>query len=166
MELKYEKKDEMTFIGFYKNIREEDGFTECPKFWDEEYAKKYSRLWATMKPETKEEEALLENGIGMFGLCVSEKDSFQYWIAGLYKGGEVPPAFRLITVRPSLWARFTEKGPIAPTLQKLNAYVYGEWAEGEGKLHKMDRTIGIEEYSVGDPASSDYKFGIWVPVEK
>ena len=90
MNIAYEKKNAMTFIGFHTEIRPEEGYQKCPEFWDKEYAAKYSRLWQTMKPETPIEEAILANGIGMFAICSESENGFAYWIAGLYQGGEVP----------------------------------------------------------------------------
>ena len=51
MNVTYEKKDAMTFIGYHTEIRPEEGYQKCPEFWDKEYAAKYARLWQTMKPE-------------------------------------------------------------------------------------------------------------------
>ena len=57
MNVTYEKKDAMTFIGYHTEIRPEDGYQKCPEFWDKEYASKYARLWQTMWPETAVEKA-------------------------------------------------------------------------------------------------------------
>jgi hypothetical protein len=48
MNVTYEKKDAMTFIGYHTEIRPEEGYQKCPEFWDKEYAAKYARLWQTM----------------------------------------------------------------------------------------------------------------------
>ncbi len=93
MNVTYEHKSAMTFIGFSTAIRPEEGYVKCPAFWDTEYSRKYMRLWQTMKPETDIEKAILENRIGMFAICDEKDDSFEYWIAGIYKGGEVPDGF-------------------------------------------------------------------------
>ena len=45
MNVTYEKKDAMTFIGYHTEIRPEEGYQKCPEFWDKEYAAKYARLW-------------------------------------------------------------------------------------------------------------------------
>ena len=58
MNVKYEKKLEMTFIGYHTEIRPEEGYQKCPEFWDKEFAAKYARLWQTMKPETEIEKAI------------------------------------------------------------------------------------------------------------
>ena len=95
MNVKYEKKPEMTFIGYHTEIRPEEGYQKCPEFWDKEFAAKYARLWQTMKPETEIEKAILENEIGMFAICSESENGFLYWIAGLYKGGDVPEGLEL-----------------------------------------------------------------------
>ena len=43
MNVTYEKKDAMTFIGYHTEIRPEEGYQKCPEFWDKEYAAKYAR---------------------------------------------------------------------------------------------------------------------------
>ncbi len=87
MNVIYEKKPALTFIGYHTEIRSEEGYQKCPEFWDKEYAEKYARLWQTMKPETEIEEAILKNGIGMFAICAESQNGFEYWIAGQYQGG-------------------------------------------------------------------------------
>lgn len=61
MKVTYEHKPSMTFIGFSALIRPEEGYLKCPEFWDREYARKYARLWQTMKPETVLEAAMMKN---------------------------------------------------------------------------------------------------------
>ena len=77
----------MTLIGFSTLIRMEEGYTRCPDFWDVEYNRKYARMWQTGQTETPVEQALLENRIGRFAICEQKADCFEYWIAGLYRGG-------------------------------------------------------------------------------
>ena len=69
MNVIYEKKPAMTFIGFHTEIKPNEGYQKCPEFWDREYNEKYAQLWQTMKPETPIEEAILANGIGMLAIC-------------------------------------------------------------------------------------------------
>ena len=98
MKVTYEHKPAMTFIGYSTSIRPEEGYQKCPEFWDREYAQKYARLWQTMQPETPVEVAILENGIGMFAICDEKEGSFEYWIAGLYQGGDVPEGLKNKTI--------------------------------------------------------------------
>lgn len=41
------------------------------------------------------EKAILENGVGLFAICDEKEGSFEYWIAGLYQGGDVPEELKL-----------------------------------------------------------------------
>ena len=166
MNIIYEKKYAMTFIGFHTEICPEEGYQKCPEFWDREYAAKCARLWQTMKPENPVEAAILSNGIGMFAICSESKNGFEYWIAGLYQGGEVPEGLELYTFPASDWALFTTKGPIPDSIQALNTYVWQEWFPSEGMKRHANGKATIEVYSAGDPQSPDYESGIWVPLQE
>ena len=164
MNVTYEKKDAMTFIGYHTEIRPEEGYQKCPEFWDKEYAAKYARLWQTMKPENAVEKAILENGIGMFAICADSENAFTYWIAGLYKGGEVPEGLELYSFPASEWAVFATKGPMPASLQTLNTAVWQEWFPNEGLKYHANGNATLEVYSAGNPQSPDYECGIWVPI--
>ena len=166
MNVIYEHKPAMTFIGFSTFIRPEEGYRKCPEFWDREYAEKYARLWQTMTPETPVEKAILENGIGLFAICDEKEGFFEYWIAGLYRGGEVPEGLKLYTFPEGEWAMFSAKGPLPGSLQNLNTQVWQEWYPSEGKQHLGRGNAMLEVYSPGDMQSPDYECGIWVPVSK
>ena len=166
MNITYEHKPAMTFIGYSTPIRPEEGYTKCPEFWDKEYAQKYARLWQTMQPETPLEKAILENGVGLFAICDEKEDSFEYWIAGLYKGGEVPEGLKLYTFPESDWAMFSAKGPLPGSLQTLNTRVWQEWYPKEGQKYRGNGNAMLEVYSPGDMQSPDYECGIWVPICK
>ena len=43
MNITYEHKPAMTFIGFSTSIRPEEGYIKCPEFWDQEYGRKYAK---------------------------------------------------------------------------------------------------------------------------
>ena len=165
MNVRYEKKPEMTFIGYHTEIRPEEGYQKCPEFWDKEFAEKYERLWKTMKPETEIEKAILDNGIGTFAICSESENGFLYWIAGLYKGGDVPEGLELYSFPASAWAIFTAKGPMPGSLQTLNTEVWQEWFPNEGQKVKANGKATLEVYSSGNPQSPDYECGIWVPVQ-
>ena len=161
----YEHKNELTFIGFHTDIAPDEGYQKCPEFWDKEYAAKYARLWRSMKPETPVEEAILENGIGMYAVCADGENGFSYWIAGLYKGGGVPEGLELFTFPESDWAIFPAKGALPQSLQTLNTHVWEEWAPNIKKMYDVAPS-SVEYYSAGDPQSPDYECGIWVPIKK
>lgn len=166
MNVTYEHKAAMTFIGYSTSIRPEEGYTKCPEFWDKEYAQKYARLWQTMKPETAVEAAILENSVGLFAICDEKKGSFEYWIAGLYKGGQLPEGLKLYTFPESDWAMFSAKGPLPGSLQALNTQIWQEWYPNEGRNYTAGGSAMLEVYSPGDMQSPDYECGIWVPICK
>ena len=166
MNITYEHKDAMTLIGYSTQIRPDEGYIKCPEFWEKEYTQKYARLFKTMQPETPTEKAILENGIGMFAICDEKDGYFEYWIAGLYKGGEVPDGLKLYTFPESEWAMFSAKGPLPGSLQNLNTYVWQEWYPNEGKQHMGNGNTMLEVYSAGDMQSPDYECGIWVPIKR
>ena len=164
IDITFDKKEALTFIGFHTEIAPGEGYLKCPEFWDKEYAAKYARLWQTMTPETPVEEAILANGIGMFAICTDAAPGFQYWIAGLYKGGDVPEGLDLFTFPASNWAIFKTKGPIPASLQALNTSVWQDWLPTEGKRLHANVQATLEAYSAGNPQSPDYESGIWVPI--
>ena len=164
MNVSYEKKPAMTLIGFHTEIKPDEGYRKCPEFWDQEYNIRYAQLWQTMQPQTPVEAAILANGIGMFAICAESENGFDYWIAGLYQGGEVPEGLELYTFPASSWAVFTTKGIMPESLQTLNTWVWQEWFPTEGKKHQAHGMATLEAYSAGNPRSSDYECGIWVPV--
>ena len=166
MQVKYEHKPAMTLIGFSTVIRPSEGYVKCPEFWDKEYTQKYARLFKTMAPETPTERAILENGIGMFAICDEKEDGFAYWIAGLYKGGEVPEGLALYPFPESDWAMFSVKGPLPGSLQALNTSVWQEWYPNEGRQYMGGGNVMLEVYTPGDMQSPDYECGIWVPVKR
>ena len=165
MNAAYEHKNELTFIGYHTQIAPDEGYKKCPEFWDKEFAAKYARLWQTMKPETPVEAAILENGIGIYAICADGESGFAYWIAGLYKGGDVPEGLELFTFPESDWAIFTAIGPIPETLQTLNTQVWNEWAPKVKTMYDIGSS-SLEIYSAGNPRSADYECGIWVPIRK
>ena len=166
MQVIYEHKPAMTLIGFSTTIRPDEGYVKCPEFWDKEYSQKYARLFRTMAPETPIERAILENSIGMFAICDEKENGFEYWIAGLYKGGEVPEGLKLYTFPESDWAMFSAKGPLPGSLQTLNTYVWQEWYPNEGKKLMGNDNVMLEVYTPGDMQATDYACGIWVPVKR
>lgn len=166
MNVRYEHKKAMTFIGFSTSIRPDEGYEKCPKFWENEYSRRFAKLWQTMTPETPIEKAVIENQIGMFAICDDKDGSFDYWIAGLYTGGEVPEGLKLFTFPESDWAMFSAKGALPKSLQDLNTRVWEEWYPNQKQNYKGNGNAMLEVYTAGDMQSPDYECGIWVPVCK
>ena len=152
MKVVYEYTRAMTLIGFSKRIRQSEGYVQCPAFWAD-YARRYKRLWQGAEPETAQERAVPDNGIGQYALCVmDEPDKFEYVIAGEDRGGEVPEGMKLYALPESL--------------QRLNAAVWGEWLHGEGRACEGNGDTTVEVYPAGDPKRADDECGIWVPVKR
>lgn len=166
MDFRFEHKGQLTFIGFSTQITPEEGYEKCPEFWDEEYNEKYTHLWQTMKPRTAVEQAILMNNIGMFAICSDNENGFEYWIAGLYAGGDIPEGLKLFTYPESEWAVFSTKGPLPDSLQTLNKQIMKEWLPEEGKKFNADMKTTVEVYSAMDTQSENYQCGIWIPVKK
>ena len=164
MNVTYVHKPELTLIGFSATIRPEEGYVKCPEFWEREYTRKFACLWQTMQPGTPLEKAILENGVGMFAICEEKADCFEYWIAGLYQGGEVPEGMKLYSFPEGDWAMFSAKGPLPGSLQSLNTSVWQEWYPNEGQQYMGTGKAALEVYSAGDMQRPDYECGIWVPV--
>ena len=85
------------------------------------------------------EQALLENRIGRFAICEQKADCFEYWIAGLYRGGAVPEGLKLYSFPESDWAVFSAKGPLPGSLQALNTYVWQDLVSGRGAAGRGER---------------------------
>ncbi len=166
MNVSYEHKKDITLIGYFTEIAPDEGYEKCPKFWGEEYAGKYAHLWQTMQPQNAVEKAILVNQVGKYAICAESEHGFAYWIAGEYKGGEIPEGLSLYSFPESDWAVFTAKGPMPGSLQALNTAVWQEWYPTAGKMYDANGKATLEIYSEGDPQSSDYECGIWVPIRK
>ena len=164
MNVTYEKKEAMTFIGFHTEIRPNEGYQKCPEFWDREFNVRFARLRQTGKPENAVEKAVCDHHIGSFAICADAENGFTYWIAGPYRGGSVPEGLELYTFPESRWAVFTARGPIPAALQALNTAVWQEWYPNEGQKFQPNGSATLEVYSDGDPQSPDYESGIWVPI--
>ncbi len=162
------RRREITFIGFSIVIRNEDGVGKCPEFWNE-YAQRFARLFQTMKPETPEEQAVLDNKIGQYAVCRCLKSegrdgSFEYMICGEYSGGTVPDGMKLLTIPESDWAEFRCKGALPKSLQDLYAAAYNGWLKEHPEYQEFG--INIESYPPGNPAAPDYECGLIIPVKK
>lgn len=166
MNKKLEHKSAFSVIGFSTAIRPEEGYQKCPEFWDKAYAQKYQHLWQTMKPENDEEQAIFDNGIGTLALCIEGDSGFEYMIAGVYQGGEVPAGMKLYDFPESDWMVFDTKGPLPASLQSLNTYVWQEWYPNEGQAFAPNGMATVEYYSAGNPTAEDYECGIWIPVKE
>ncbi len=109
--------------------------------------------------------ALTALTIPFVGETADGENGCAYWIAGLYKGGEVSEGLELFAFPESDWAVFSAKGPIPESLQTLNAQVWSEWAPNIKTMYETGPS-SLEIYSVMNAQSQDYEYGIWLPIKK
>ncbi len=156
-------------IGFERIFTSEEAYTEIPKFWDE-ICEKYCNhtIYAGLAPSCPEEQAIMDNCIGEYAVCIDDVGSgkFRYLIAGKYTGGEVPEGMTLFEFPQGEWAKFNCTGPMPDSLQKLNNRIFEEWLPGNPE-YEMAGYYNIEWYSCdGNKTDDDYKSAIWVPVRR
>lgn len=160
--------EDFTVIGYSIVIKAGEGNTKCPEFWSEQYARRFARLFQTMKPETQEEQAVIDNSIGQYAVCRCLKsegqDAFEYMICGEYRGGTVPEGMKLLTIPESDRAEFRCKGTLPKSLQDLYDAAYGSWLKDNPEYHGLG--IDIESYTPGNPAAPDYECALIIPVKK
>ncbi len=79
-------------IGFQKEFDNETAYAEIPKFWDEICEKYAANVYAGNAPANPYEQALMDNCIGEYGVCIDDigGGKFRYLVAGKYTGGDVP----------------------------------------------------------------------------
>ena len=167
MDFTVEKMSGFKVIGFERDFSNEDSYQTIPKFW-EEYAEKYMNkmLCSWSDPQNETEQAICDNQIGEFGVCVDDigKDNkFRYFIAGKYQGGDVPEGMTLYEFPDMEWAKFRCVGPLPGALQAINTKIFKEWLPGNPD-YEIAVGANIEWYSMADGSSPDYESGIWIPV--
>ena len=116
-------------IGFQKIFDNETAYTEIPKFWDEICAKYANSVYAGNAPANPYEQALVDNCIGEYGVCIDDlgEGKFRYLIAGKYTGGAVPEGMAICEFPRNEWAVFDCIGPNPQTLQSVNTRIFSEW---------------------------------------
>ncbi len=156
-------------IGFEKRFSYENAYKEIPEFWDE-ICEKYCNhtIYAGLAPSCPEEQAIIDNCIGEYGVCIDDGNGkdFRYLIAGKYTGGEIPAGMTVFEFPAGDWAKFECVGPVPEAFQALNTKVFKEWLPGNTE-YEMAGYYNIEWYSCdGEKTDSDYRSAIWVPVRK
>ncbi|WP_217957746.1 AraC family transcriptional regulator [Acutalibacter muris] len=161
VDYKIEKMDSFKVIGFEEDIPMERGYELCPKMWDRLTKKYFSALWQGKTPETDLERAIVENGVGAFGVCVEGGgDTFAYMVGGAYKGGPVPEGMKVREIPAAAWAKFCSAGPMPEGMHSLYTQIFQEWLPGN-REYDLAHPIDIEYYEcIGD--GMDYE--IWLPV--
>ena len=156
MNYKIEKKDAFTVIANSKSFSYEGAKETVPQFWKEHYA--------TGKGAVV---------MGTFGINIDEnmgKETFEYLIADLYKGQEVPESFVKKTIPAFDWAVFPCVGAMPKALQDVNTKIFTEWLPAL-KDYEFAAGYCVEYYD--DPSKYEkgtlddkYYCEIWIPVKR
>lgn len=156
-----EKMDSFKVIGFEEDIPMERGYGLCPKMWDRLMGEYFTPLWNGKAPETDIERAVMENDIGVYGVCVDGGgETFAYMVGGPYKGGPVPEGLTVREIPAANWARFRSGEPSVGSLQALNTQIFQEWLPGN-REYDLAYPVNIEYYlCTGD----GMEYEIWLPV--
>ena len=156
-------------IGFQKVFDNETAYAEIPKFWDEICEKYAFNVYAGNAPANPYEQALMDNCIGEYGVCIDDigGGKFRYLVAGKYTGGDVPAGMTVYEFPRSDWAVFDCIGPIPEALQTVNTRIFREWLPGNPD-YELYGNASVEWYDCvnGEKSDPDYHSAIWVPVRK
>lgn len=156
-------------IGFQKVFDNETAYDEIPKFWDEICEKYAAGVYAGNAPANPYEQALMDNCIGEYGVCIDDNGGgkFRYLVAGKYTGGDVPAGMTVYEFPRSDWAVFDCIGPIPEALQTVNTRIFREWLPGNPD-YELYGNASVEWYDCvnGEKSDPDYHSAIWVPVRK
>jgi len=156
-------------IGFQKVFDNETAYTEIPKFWDEICEKFAYNVYAGNAPANPYEQALVDNCIGEYGVCIDDigGGKFRYLIAGKYTGGAVPDGMVVYEFPRNEWAVFDCIGPNPQTLQSVNTRIFSEWLPGNPD-YELSGNATVEWYDCvnGEMTDPDYHSAIWVPVKR
>ena len=156
-------------IGFQKVFDNETAYDEIPKFWDEICEKYATSVYAGNAPANPYEQALMDNCIGEYGVCIDDigGGKFRYLVAGKYTGGDVPEGMTVYEFPRSDWAVFDCIGPIPKALQTVNTRIFREWLPGNPD-YELCGNASMEWYDCvnGEKTDPDYHSAIWVPVRK
>ena len=156
-------------IGFQKVFTYEEAYSEIPKFWNETCERYANNVYAGNPPANPYEQALMDNCIGEYGVCIDDLGGgqFRYLIAGKYTGGPVPEGMVLYEFPRGSWAVFDCIGPNPQTLQSVNTRIFREWLPGNPD-YELSGNATVEWYDCinGKMTDPDYHSAIWVPVKR
>jgi AraC family transcriptional regulator len=156
-------------IGFQRVFDTENSYDEIPKFWDEICEKYAYNVYAGNAPANPYEQALVDNCIGEYGVCIDDigGGKLRYLIAGKYTGGVVPEDMVVYEFPRGDWAVFNCIGPNPETLQRVNTQIFQEWLPGNPD-YELCGNATVEWYDCvnGMMTDPDYHSAIWVPVKK
>lgn len=156
-------------IGFQKIFDNETSYAEIPRYWDEICEKYANNVYAGNEPANPYEQALVDNCIGEYGVCIDDigEGRFRYLIAGKYTGGEVPEGMVLYEFPRGEWAVFNCVGPLPDAMQSVNTRIFREWLPGNPE-YEIRGNVSVEWYDTinGEKSDPDYHSAIWVPVKR
>jgi AraC family transcriptional regulator len=168
MDVKVTKMFPFKLIGFQKEFTYENAYQEIPKFWDEICEKYAANVYAGNPPANPQEQALVDNCIGEYGVCIDDlpDGKFRYLVAGKYTGGEVPEGMTTYEFPAGDWAIFNCIGPMPNSLQDLNTRIFREWLPGNPD-YELSGNANIEWYDPvnGEKTDPNYHSAIWLPVK-
>lgn len=150
MDVRMEKKDAFEVVGVSRRFENESGYRDIPAWWDR------------LNEQAKTDPAI--RALGQIAVCVDDgEDSFAYWAARPYTGGDVPAGQAVLRIRPHTWAVFTCTGPLPGAMQTVNTQIFGAWLPNNGQW-ELDESLTVENYLPGDMGAQAYKSEIWLPV--
>jgi len=157
MDFKIVKKPSFTLVGYSKLIKFDEGYQECPKFWDYHF-----------------ESGRGKNICGYYALCMDENVSeghFKYMIADDYiPSKNYPDDVEMVVVKENIWGVFSCIGPLPNALQSVNTKIFNEWLPNN-KEYAIAGGYNIEFYSDAskyEKGTSDEKYysEIWIPLKE
>ncbi len=155
-------------IGFVKEFDMKDAYQKIPLFWDEICEKYcYPHIYQGLPAENEYEQAIMDNCIGEYGVCIDCKESkFKYLIAGKYTGGVIPEGMIVYTFKQGKWAIFDCYGKCPEKLQELNTLIFKEWLPNTNDIEIRDEG-NIEWYDCvnGEKSDDNYHTQIWLPIK-
>lgn len=156
VDCRIEKKEAITVIARTKVFTYDNAQQEVAGFWQEHIMSGMQKVVG-----------------GMFGINHDEKmdnRKFEYSIADIYNGQEIPEGFEKKTVPELTWAVFPCKGPMPEAMCKLSKQIFSDWMPNN-KDYEMSEGYCIEMYD--DPrkykngaSDKDYYSEIWYSVKK
>jgi len=162
MDYRVEEENELVLVGFKTTIKDGEGYSECPKFWDLISSKYFSKI----NDGSEVSEAIKKYSIGSYAICVNNSDdTFDYYICGKYYDGDIPKELEKVSFKPSLWAKFRCLGPIPGSLQAVNSKIWNDWIPNNHE-YELGFEADLEYYSSADIHSENYESEIWLPVKK
>ena len=147
-----------------EKIEMKKGTEQCPAFWKEFSEQLCIPMMQAGKPLDDKQAAVAENNIGEYALCDCDMESgtFDYFISGSYKGGNVPEGMEVRKVEYKRWLKFHFEGGMA-AFHNNYTYIYNEWLPQHPE-YKAVMEVNVEWYTMGDFNSPDYQCGLMVPV--